>query len=288
MEITKCIKDIEARSLSDGGFAEQLKGPLRPDSTAWAILALESAGTAPSLVDGGRAVLAASQFADGRVNLPDAPQAYWPTSLAILAWHDVPQYMEARNRAVEQLLKISGSHWNRNPEDPSEHDTSLLGWAWVLGAHSFVEPTAMALLALERTRHESHPRFIEGIRMIMNRRISRGGWNYGNTRVYGTDMFPSIDATGMALTALAGHTSEESAANSLQYLRTGVENCRTPLSLGWALFGLGAWEIFPEESETWIEQTLARQEKLGSYGTSLLSLLALAFFRRGDFRKYPG
>ena len=284
-EITKCVKDIEARNLSAGGFTEQMEGPYRPDSTAWAILALEKAGVGKSIIAAGRSALAAGRSQGDRVCLPGAPDVIWPTSLAALACHGDTQYLEALNHATGFLLEISGNYWNRsNPEDPVEHDTSLRGWPWVLGMHSFIEPTAMALLALEKTRHEDHPRFLEGIRMIIDRRLSQGGWNYGNTRVYGTELFPFVDTTGMALTALAGHASKESVKNGIDYLLAEVENCRTPLSLGWALFGLGAWGIFPDESEIWIEETLARQEKFGSYGTSLLSLMALAFFCHGDFR----
>jgi len=175
------------------------------------------------------------------------------------------------------LLETSGSHWNRKPEDPVEHDPSLHGWPWVLGTHSFLEPTAMALLALERTGHAGHPRFLEGVRMIMDRQLPKGGWNYGNTKVYGAELFPFIDTTGMALKAVAGHVSAESVKKSIDYLRDKAGGCRTPLSLGWALFGLGAWGIFPAESNMWIEEALSRQEKLGSYGTSLLSILVLAF-----------
>ena len=284
-EITKCINDIETRSLAGGGFAEQPKGPWRPDSTAWAILAIENAGIETSLVDDGRASLVTGQFQDGRVCLPEVPDVIWPTSLAILAWQGDPQYLKARDRAVDVLLKIIGNHWDRNPMDHVGHDTSIHGWPWVIGMHSFVEPTTMTLLALERMRHDRHPRFLEGINMLLNRQLPRGGWNYGNTRVYGTELFPFIDTTGMALTALAGHTSEESVKNSIHYLRAEVENCRTPLSLCWALFGLGAWGIFPGESAAWIKQTLKRQEKFGPYGTSLLSLLALVFFCKGDLRK---
>ena len=286
-EIEKCIKDIEARSLDAGGFAEQPKGPWRPDATAWAILAVQAAGIKTTTIDGGRAALSAGQFPDGRVYFPDASDATWPTSMAILAWQGDPQYLEAQNRAANLQLQISGNHWNRYPKDPVEHDTSIRGWPWAVGMHSFVEPTAMSLLALEIMQHDNHPRFLEGIQMLMNRQLSRGGWNYGNTRVYDSELFPFIDTTGMALTALAGHTSEESVKNSIHYLRAEAQNCRTPLSLGWALFGLGAWGIFPGESKAWIEQTLTRQEKFGPYGTSLLSILALAFFRGGDFRKYP-
>ena len=281
-EILKCIKDIETRSLADGGFSEQTDGPWRPDSTAWAVLALESAGINTSIVASGKARLAA-----GRFSLPGAPDVLWTVPLAILAWREDPQYGEAQNRAVDLLLKTRGNHWNRNPNDPAEHDTSIHGWPWVAGMHSFAEPTAMALLALETTRHENHPRFLEGVRMLMNRRLSRGGWNFGNTRVYGSELFPFVDTTGVVLTALAGHTPKENVEKSLNYLEAEAQTCRTPLSLGWALFGLGAWGIFPGESKAWIEQTLARQEKFGPYGTSLLSLLALTFFRGSDFRNNP-
>jgi len=276
MKISDCIKDIEARSLDGGGFAEKPQGQYRPDSTAWAILALEKAGTGASLVAGGRAALSAGRLQYGQISFPGAPNVIWPTSLAALAWNGDPQYQEELNRANGYLLETSGRHWDRTPGEHLEHDTSIRGWPWVLDMHSFVEPTAMALLALKRTGHADHPRFLEGIRMIMDRQLPSGGWNYGNTKVYDVELLPFIDTTGIALTAVAGHASEESVKSSIDYLRAETENCRTPLSLGWALFGLGAWGIVPAESDMWIEETLARQEKLGSYGTSLLSLLALA------------
>ena len=276
MKISDCIKDIEARSLEVGGFSELPQGQYRPDSTAWAIMALEKAGAGASLVAEGRAALSAGQFRDGRVFLPGAPDVFWPTSLAALAWHGDPLYRDAVNRACGYLLEISGNHFNNIPEDPVGHDTSLLGWPWVLGTHSFIAPTVLALLALERMEHAGHPRFLEGIRMIMNRQLPSGGWNYGNTLVYGAELLPFIDTTGMALTAVVGHASEESVKSSIDYLIAETKNCRTPLSLGWALFGLGAWGIFPTESNMWIEETLARQEKFGSYDTSSLSILVLA------------
>ena len=121
--------------------------------------------------------------------------------------------------------------------------------------------------------------------MLMNRQLPHGGWNYGNTIVYGHELLPFVDATGIALTALSGHVAKEKVKNSLAYLHTEAERSRTPLSLAWALFGLGAWGEFPKQASSWIEETLKKQEKFGPYGTSLLSILALAYICRGDFRK---
>ncbi len=82
--------------------------------------------------------------------------------------------------------------------------------------------------------------------MVMNRQLPYGGWNYGNTVVYGQELSPFIDMTGIALSALAGHVAKEDVNRSILFLQSRITGCRTPLSLGWALFGLGAWGKFPE------------------------------------------
>jgi hypothetical protein len=128
-------------------------------------------------------------------------------------------------------------------------------------------------------------RFQEGARMLMNRQLPHGGWNYGNTLVYGQELHPFIDTTGLALNAIAGHVKKEDVNLSIQLLKNKVEQCRTPLSLGWALFGLGAWGEFPKKGHVWIEESLKRQNKYGAYPTSLLSLLVIASICQGDFRK---
>ena len=143
----------------------------------------------------------------------------------------------------------------------------------------------MALLALEVNRKVDHERFTEAIHMLMDRQLSRGGWNYGNTLVYGKELIPFAETTGIALAALAGHVEKEQIEKSLALLRAYAKKSRTPLSLAWALFGLGAWGEFPPDGLAWIEETLHRQQKYGEFGTSLLSLLALAHFCRGDIRK---
>ena len=284
-EIDLCIKRIEERRLSSGGFSENLHGLYRPDSTAWAVLALAKIEGHASSVDSGRAILAANQLKDGRIAFPDAQEVFWPTAIAVLAWHGAGQFDQANKSAVNFLLKTTGIHFPHNPKDPVAHDTSIKGWPWVGATHSFVYPTAITLLALEIAGQNGHPRFREGLNMIMNRQLPHGGWNYGNTFVYGKELHPFVDTTGIALAALAGHVEKEKISDSLRYLQAQAEQARTPLSLAWALFGLGAWGEFPVAAFDWIDETLKKQAKYGPYGTSLLPILALAYLCRGDFRK---
>lgn len=283
--VSGCIRQIEERRLPSGGFSEKAGGLYRPDSTAWAALALSAHSSSSSSAESGRAALAASQQKDGRVALPASPEAYWPTALAILAWDEATGYDEAKDRAVKFLLRTSGSHFAFDPRSVISHDTSIKGWSWIGGTHSFVDPTAIALIALDITGQAKHERFTEGVRMIMNRQLSGGGWNYGNTRVYGKELRPFVETTGVAIASLAGHVAREAIAVSLNYLNLEAERIRTPLSLGWALIGMGAWKEFPNAGLDWIAETIDKQKIYGAYGTSLLSLLLFAGFSRGDLKR---
>jgi hypothetical protein len=281
----KYIEVIENRRLPEGGFVEIENGCYRPDSTVWAILALEASGSTPGILEAARDGLQKNQAEDGRVSMPQHNDALWPTTLAILAWYRSQHHKDAQRRALAFLLETKGKHWKKEKDSPVEHDTSIPGWPWTQGTHSWIEPTSMALIALEITGNASHRRFDEGIRMIMDRQLPRGGWNYGNKMVYGQELHPFVDTTGIALTALAGHVKKEDVTSSLKYLRDNVSQCRTPLSISWALFGLGAWGEFQKKGAFWIEESLRQQDKYGAYRTSLLSLLVLASICQGDFRK---
>jgi hypothetical protein len=277
----RILESIRSRSVEGGGFSMLPGGEYRPDITAWAILAFTSArydGRDDGSIESSRFRLAAGQQKDGRVSIsPSHPESFWPTALAVLAWEGSPGHAEAQSRAVSFLLSTSGKHWDKVSGSPLAHDTSLRGWSWTAETHSWVEPTSMALLALKATGHSNHARVTEGVRMLLDRQLPSGGWNYGNTFVYGRELHPQPDMTGTALTALVGLVPEDDIKRSLEYLKESVSNLKTPRSLGWAIMGLGAWERRPRNSDGWIRACVKRQERYGTYDTTLLSLLLLAW-----------
>ena len=112
--------------------------------------------------------------------------------------------------------------------------------------------------------------------MLIDRQIPNGGWNYGNTIVYDTQLFPQPDCTGLALSALAGLIDRPKVEKSIQYLKKEIQRCRTPFSLSWGILGLAAWDEKPIYSETWLQESMDLQKVYGEYGTTLLSLLYLA------------
>jgi len=287
------LESLRQRAQRDGGFSNLAGGEYRADATAWAILALSAAGTSKDLIGRARASLADRQQGDGRVCISaDHPESFWPTPLAVLAWQGSVEEREPLSRAVRFLLATAGTHWARKAGSVVTHDTSIRGWPWIAGTHSMVEPTSMSLLALRATGLGGHERAREGARMLMDRQLPKGGWNYGNTLVYGQELYPQVENTGLALCALAGDVPPEEVRSSLEYLAASIRTLRTPLSLGWGILGLGAWGRRPVRARDWIMESLERQEKYGPYDTPLLSLLILAFHARagpaGIFGKGEG
>jgi hypothetical protein len=202
----------------------------------------------------------------------------------MLAWHDDADFEEAAAAATGFLLASGGVALRQTPE--LGHDMSLRGWSWVLGTHSWVEPTALGVLALRLRGAGAHPRALEARRLLVDRCLPRGGWNYGNTTAFGAELLPSADATGIALAALAGfdHAAEAGAAalehatrRSADYLeREWERGLRTPLALGYALLGLAALGRRPVAAAERVAATLDRQGELGPFDTAHLGLLLAA------------
>jgi hypothetical protein len=275
--LNSVMAEIEGRILPEHGFANHIGGGCRPDATAWAVIALKACRKDTDIIKQAQARLAAEQLDDGRVCISlKHPDAFWPTPLAILAWHGSTGHIGSQSRAVNFLLNTSGKHWERKPDSPTAHDTSIKGWSWIENTHSWVEPTALALIALQTAGYEKHPRSIEAIKMLVDRQLPEGGWNYGNTSVFGKELNSMPETTGIALQALADLVPREQIKKSLTYLKTTVEKLYTPFALGWSLLGLSAWNERPRNSQALILSSLERQKRYGPYATSLLSLLFLA------------
>jgi hypothetical protein len=130
-------------------------------------------------------------------------------------------------------------------------------------------------MALRATGHGRHDRVLEAIRMLLDRQLSHGGWNYGNTLMFGKELHPMPDSTGAALAGLAGVVGQEKVARSILYLQGEIDRLRTPISLGWSLLGLAAWNLWPSNGAALVERCLANQSRYGEYDTSALCLLFL-------------
>ena len=233
------------------GYRSDSTGAAEP--TALAALALTANNCASEHVSAALGWLAGLQREDGAVPISSEAEApYWPTSFALIAWlrcatQDNEIYGVQTNKALAWLLEARGQ---KVPPDPNihDHDTTLVGWSWVAGTHSWIEPTAQALLALRAAGQAQHARTREGVALILDRALPGGGWNYGNRRVLEHVLRPFPATTGVALAALAGERREARIDAAIDCLTEELQRVRAPLSLAWGLIGLRGWNAQPPKA----------------------------------------
>lgn len=198
-----------------------------------------------------RLQMASGAWSAGR---PDAgPENCFHTAWALLALKVAPPSQEvsgAASRAFAWLDSITGveDHWLwkwkfRYFDRQVRFDPTKTGWPWVASTVSWVAPTAMAILA-HRAWERRTPRLTTALHMILDRACPQGGWNAGNSEVFGVALDPHPDFTAMALLALhgqveAGHPMIE---KSLNYLAGRLKDVNSLYSLGWATLALWAWQ----------------------------------------------
>jgi len=192
------------------------------ESTAWALCA---AARIPGLVDVREPALRwllSQQRANGSWTFREGPEFNtWPTFAAVIALAAVDSSDAGRARALRWIVEqhtVRATWWDRwrarftPPVDPTADepvnvlDASLDGYGWADATFTWVEPTAMAMLALMTARGaaEAQARIATGARVLLDRQAPDGGWNYGNKRVLGYDLPGYPDTTGWAVLGLLG------------------------------------------------------------------------------------
>lgn len=224
-------------------------------------------------------LLAAMQQPNGEVAVRAGERSPgWPTSLAISAWcaADRKAYRAKIDSATVWLLNDD----NRGQAVPRSgnfgHNTELIGWAYAEQTHSWVEPTAFAVLALKAAGRGNEPVAREGVAVLLDRQLPAGGLNYGNTYVLGQFIRPHVEPTGIALLALMNETDTSNRlAKSVSWLRRSIGPETTPLSLGWALLGLRGQDVSVPQADEWLAAAASRVQARDR-SPHKLALLALA------------
>lgn len=262
---------------ADGSFLLQPQGHYSTEATLWAALALKNLTEYGSHFQKTATFLASQQLEDGHLLLNgECSTVFWLAAPAVWAWHGIDEFQAQQDLAIQFLLANSGIHFPRTPQSATAHDTSIRGWPWVTDTHSWIDPTAMALMAL-RLKHKSHPRAEEAVRMILDRQLPHGGWNYGNTKVFGNLLKPLPENTACALAGLAGYAELAQVEQSLDYLLSKIKNVRTPHTLSWSVVALKRWNMLPAEASAWLTECAGKSDYYGGYSTTYWAMLAWAW-----------
>ena len=166
-------------------------------------------------------------------------------------------------------------------------DPARYGWSWVPDTVSWVVPTSMALIALERAKRqglirgsELQKRLCLGVEMLLDRACPGGGWNAGNAVVYGVPLRPHIDPTAIALAALRFHHSLPIVRDSLTWILNRID-CPSAYSLAWVILSGAAYKDLRPDVSPALDMARDRLAALvddpgAIQDTSTIALAALA------------
>jgi hypothetical protein len=223
------------------------------EPTAYALIAMQGAPGYEAPAERGWKLLRSLQLPDGSWPASAAvPEPHWTTALAVTLHGLRGVSDEPFRRGVAWLLDTVGiengwqfriAHFLR----PSvvELDPSFEAWPWLPGNSSWIEPTAHALVALKKTAKalddpRLRDRISQGEKMILDRRCSDGGWNYGNRKVLGVDLPSYPETTALALIGLAGRSD---LAGPLALAQLHLRTTRSPLAKAWLRVALRSHSV---------------------------------------------
>lgn len=202
---------------ADGSIGWRKGSAPEPEPTALLALALDDEAASDWLL--------AHQAADGAVVLETGEvRSTGAAGLNALALPTRDAQLAALRFAVSALGKGAPA------TDPQ-------GWGWVPETYAWVEPTSRVLLATRILQPSDEQTIDDALRILRDREISAGGWNYGNSSVRGTDLKPYAQTTAIACIAMQG-LNEPALDRGLDLLGTLALEERGGMSLAMSLLAL--------------------------------------------------
>lgn len=266
------------------------------EPTAWALLALRSSTWASIAKEQGFTALMSRQLSGGLWPAVEGLKCenFWTTAIAVNALmildaepktlaSSVDALVHSRPLEASWLVRLKFRFSDRQVRfDPTKY-----GWPWVPDTVSWVVPTAISLITLERARRrglaggrELDNRLRLGIEMLFDRACSGGGWNAGNSLVYGVPLRPHIDATAIALAALRPYYHQPIVRASLTWLLDCIQ-CPSAYSLSWLVLAISTYQELRSDITPALVTARDRLAALvddtrGIQDTSTIALAALA------------
>ena len=242
------------------GFFPGKQSWLEP--TAYALMALHGDPASSRNFDRGWKLMRSWQLPDGSWQPCAAVrEPHWTTALCVTLHGLRGAHDDAFHRGVGWLLETSGTEnglkfriVQKLVPSVVELNPSFKAWPWRPGNSSWIEPTAHALVALKKASSAQsgssiRQRIRSGEMMILDRRCSDGGWNYGNRKVLGTELPSYPETTALALLGLAGNHALDLAA-PLSVAQRYWRSTRSPLAKAWLRVSLRSHGVSLEPHET--------------------------------------
>lgn len=261
------------------GYSLARKGTLEP--TAVVLLALGDIPQAAQAVRKAAEWILSFQNPDGGWGIcPLDKESGWQTAWAVYVLNYLELGKENSVQGVQWLLNIDIMQLNDSDllaagKKVAQIDFSLRGWPWLPGESSWVEPTALAMLAIKgfSASAEVAGRLSEAVRYLSDRRCEGGGWNIGNPVMFDLHLPARVTPSALALLALAEIAPNEILPGDIQALRNEMFQDGGVMALAW---GLKTLHILGEEDAETRSALVSTQDTDGSWdGNPYLTAIAL-------------
>ena len=218
---------------------------------------------------------------------PGDPDGSWTTALALSTLNTMNDFSSARERAFDWLLEERGreAHWFwrwkfKTVDRNVRFDPDKFGWSWISGSASWVIPTAFSVIAIKQftacNRSEaSEKRIYLGVEMLLDRACVDGGWNSGNSVVYGVPMRAHVEASAIALLALQDEKRTEVVQRSLSWLRQNAASIDSVSSLAWCILSLFVYQEPVGELKNRLAAIIGDGRDIRNNATLATAILAL-------------
>jgi hypothetical protein len=265
---------------ADGGWGYYAGKSSRLEPTCWALLAL---GGAPDSRDQCDRVLGGWPLSGGvLLERAGGQPNYAFHALALLTLRAFGVAHRAGDDVLRGLVAVKGVQLEQSPY--FRQDNSLQAWPWVPETFSWVEPTAWSVLALKKCDRSpaAEQRITEGERLLLDRACSSGGWNFGNSKVYDSDLPPYVPTTAIALLALQDRPATAPLDAALRFLEREAPVESSSMALALAALALAAWGRTQPALSRALEQQLATTGEIGSLLGLGIGLYALKQLKDPD------
>lgn len=284
--ISSLAETLRSRQMKSGGWAYFNSVQESLEATCLAELALapeRHANSSEAIL-----FLLKSQLSDGGwpAFLGDS-EGSWTTALALCTLNSTGDFTAAREKAFRWLYAERGreGHWFwrwkfKTSDRNVRFDPDKYGWPWVTGSASWVIPTAFSIIAIEQftvcnRSEESEKRIHLGVEMLLDRECVDGGWNSGNSLVYGVPLRPHVEATAIALLALQDEQRTEMVQKSLSWLRQNAASVDSVSSLAWCILTLFVYQESVEPLKNRLATIMGDGREVRNNATLATALLAL-------------
>lgn len=220
------------------------------EPTAYAALALIGAAGSEAVVGRAWDRVMSWRMGDGGWRPGGAvDQSTWVTALVLLLGTALGADSKLLSGAAGWLLAVSGQEsrllsrlFSYFHLLQTEVNVQHRGWPWAVGNSSWIEPTALTVLALKKCGDKvagpgARARIVDGEELILSRRGRDGGWNCGNPNVLKYDLPSYPESTAIALVGLQGRVAPE-LAGAVGVAAAYYGGCKSPLAKAWLAIAL--------------------------------------------------